>query len=38
MLAGDIFYLAVLLGCAALAGVRVSGFRQRLEHDPVPQR
>jgi hypothetical protein len=38
MLAGDVFYLAVLLGCAALAGVRVTGFRQRLEHDTVLQR
>ena len=35
MLAGDIFYLAVFFGCAALAGLPLAQFGRRLQHEPV---
>ena len=38
MLAGDVFYLAVLLGCAALAGLPLTRFERRLQHQPVARR
>jgi hypothetical protein len=38
MLAGDIFYLAVLFGCAALAGLPLAQFERRLQHEPVTRR
>lgn len=33
MLAGDVFYLAVLLGCAAIAGLPLTQFGRRLQHE-----
>ena len=38
MLAGDVFYLAVLFGCAALAGVPLARFGRPLQHEPVTRR
>jgi hypothetical protein len=38
MLAGDVFYLAVLFSCAALAGLPLAQFQRRLQHEPVTRR
>lgn len=38
MLAGDVFYLAVLFGSSALAGLPLTHFRRRLAHAPVAPR
>jgi hypothetical protein len=38
MIAGDVFYLAVLLGCGALAGMRLSHLRRRPAYLPAVQR
>jgi hypothetical protein len=35
MLAGDVFYVAVLFGCAALAGVSFPGLNRRLQPEHV---
>jgi hypothetical protein len=35
MVAGDVFYLAVLFGCAALAGLPLVNLRPRLQVEPV---
>jgi hypothetical protein len=35
MLAGDVFYLAVLFGCAALAGLPLVRFKTQLQTEPV---
>lgn len=38
MLAGDVFYLAVLLGCGALAGMPVTHFRRQPAYEPAARR
>jgi hypothetical protein len=38
MLAGDFFYLAVLLGCSALAGMPLSHFRRRPAYETAVRR
>lgn len=38
MLAGDVFYLAVLFGCSALAGMPLAHFRRRPAYEPIAQR
>ena len=38
MLAGDVFYLAVLFGCAAIVGLPVTGLRRQLQHQVVANR
>lgn len=38
MLAGDVFYLVVLFGCAAIAGLPLARFQRRLQTQPVTQR
>lgn len=38
MLAGDVFYLAVLVSCAALAGLPLVRLQHRLQHEPVTRR
>ncbi len=38
MLAGDVFYLAVLLGCSALAGLPLLHFRRRPAYEPAVRR
>ena len=38
MLAGDLFYLAILLGCAALAGLPLTKFGRKLQVEPVAVR
>lgn len=37
MLAGDVFYLAVLFGCSALAGMPLAYFRRRPAYEPAVQ-
>lgn len=38
MVAGDLFYLAILLGCAALAGLPLTKFGRRMQVEPVAVR
>jgi hypothetical protein len=38
MLAGDVFYLAVLVSCAAIAGLPLVRLQHRLQHEPVTRR
>jgi hypothetical protein len=38
MVAGDLFYLAVLFGCAALAGLPFAQFGRKLQVEPVTRR
>jgi hypothetical protein len=38
MLAGDVFYLAVLFGCACLAGLPITHFQRRLQQEAVSRR
>jgi hypothetical protein len=38
MVAGDVFYLAVLFCCAAVAGLPMARFERRLQHEPIARR